>query len=325
MIVTKTPLRISFFGGGSDIPQFYREHGGICVSTAINSYIYIVANRSVASHLKVIYSQLELENDVNQIKHDRVREVFKQYGIRSNIEMASFSDIPTKGTGLGSSSTFTVGLIKAIHNITKNENIRDWNLAEAACDIEIDKCGEPIGKQDQYAAAFGGLNVYEFEKDDNVKVTPLEAETDHLQLQKNLLCFNTGIVRMASSVLSEQVEKLKANVNVDNTKRIVEMAHKSVDLLRSNNLDDFGILLHESWQVKKKLSSNVTNSLIDDMYDTAMDAGALGGKILGAGGGGYLLMYVPENRQKSVLNAMKGYPRFDFKFDHEGSKVEMMV
>lgn len=324
MIVTKTPLRVSFFGGGSDIPQFYREHGGVCVSAAINSYIYIAAHQCVAPHLKVIYSQLELEHDIEQIKHDRVREVLKNYNLNSNMEIASFSNIPTKGTGLGSSSTFTVGLINAMHHIKQNLPINKYTLAELASLIEIDKCGEPIGKQDQYAAAFGGLNVYEFNKDDSVKVTNLELSTDVKQLQKNLLCFNTGIVRMASSVLSEQVEKLKTNVNVDNTKRIVNMAYKSIDLLKSNNLDKFGILMHESWQVKKQLSSNVSNSLIDDMYTTAMEAGALGGKILGAGGGGYLLMYVPENRQKSVLNAMKGYPRFEFKFDYDGSKVEMM-
>lgn len=324
MIVTKTPLRISFFGGGSDIPQFYREHGGICVSAAINSYIYIAAHKCVASHLKVVYSQLELEHDINEIKHDRVREVLKHYDQTSNMEIASFSNIPTKGTGLGSSSTFTVGLIKALHNIKNKTDINNYDLAELACKIEIEKCGEPIGKQDQYAAAFGSVNVYEFNKDDSVKVSPIFLHIDFKQLEKNLLCFNTGMVRMASSVLTEQVENLKANINVDNTKRIVDMAHKSVELLQKNEIDKFGKLLHESWQVKKQLSSNISNSLIDDMYDTAMGAGALGGKILGAGGGGYLLMYVPENKQKNVLNAMKEFPRFEFKFDYEGSKVEMM-
>lgn len=326
MIVTKTPLRISFFGGGSDIPQFYREHGGICVSTAINSYIYIVANRSVAPHVKVIYSQLELHNNVDDIKHDRVREVLKLYDIESNIEVASFSDIPTKGTGLGSSSTFTVGLIKAIHGMRNNNMNNKYDLAELASYVEINLCGEPIGKQDQYAAAFGGVNVYEFNKDNTVKVTPIELVADVKQLQKNLLCFNTGIVRQASSVLTEQVDSLKRNFSaVDNTKRIVEMAYKSVDLLKADKLDEFGVLMHEAWQVKKQLSSNVSNDHIDDMYTTAMEAGALGGKILGAGGGGYLLMYVPENRQKSVLNAMSNYPRFNFEFDYQGSRVEMVA
>ena len=321
MIVTKTPLRISFFGGGSDIPEFYKEHGGIVVSAAIDSYIYIAANKSVAPHLKVIYSQLELEYDVENIKHDRVREILKHFNINSNIEIASFSNIPTKGTGLGSSSTFSVGLINAIIHMNNQSCSRNY-LAELASMIEIEKCNEPIGKQDQYAAAYGGFNIYEFNKNGTVTVVPIKKVLDK-QLQKNLLCFNTCIVRQASSVLSEQVEKLKNNTNVDYTKRIVDMAHKSIDLLVNNNLDKFGELLHESWQVKKQLSSNISNNLIDTMYTTAMDAGALGGKILGAGGGGYLLMYVPEKRQSKVLHAMKGYPRFEFNFDYEGSKMEM--
>lgn len=323
MIVTKTPLRTSFFGGGSDIPQFYREHGGVCVSAAINSYIYIAAHKCVASHLKVIYSQLELENDIEQIKHDRVREVLKHYGQTTNMEIASFSDIPTRGTGLGSSSTFTVGLINAISHIV-GENHSPRQLAEIASHIEIEKCKEPIGKQDQYAAAFGGFRVYEFHKDDTVSVSPLVG-LNAKELQRNLLCFNTGVVRVASSVLTEQVEKLKNNQNVDNTKRIVEMAYKSINLLENNNLDDFGILMDKAWQIKKKLSSNVSNDLIDEMYQTAIDAGALGGKILGAGGGGYLMMYVPESRQEKVLNSMKNYSRFNFEFVKEGSKVEMMA
>ena len=322
MIVTKTPLRISFFGGGSDIPQFYKEHGGICVSAAINSFIYIAAHQCVAPHLKVVYSQLELEYEIDKIKHDRVREVLKQYDMTSNMEIASFSNIPTKGTGLGSSSTFTVGLINAIHNM-KYGSVDSLELAELASSIEIESCGEPIGKQDQFAAAYGGFNVYEFNKDDTVTVTPLESLVDCHELQKNFLCFNTGVVRMASSVLTEQVHNLKTNVNVDNTKRIVDMAYKSIDLLKQNKFDEFGILMNESWQIKKKLSSNISNELIDNMYNTAMNAGSIGGKILGAGGGGYLLMYVPENKRNDVLEAMKGYPQFDFGFSKQGSTVEM--
>ena len=323
MIVTKTPLRISFFGGGSDIPQFYNEHGGMVISAAINSYIFIAAHQCVAPHLKVIYSQLELEHDVEKIKHDRVREVLKYFDMTSNMEIASFSNIPTKGTGLGSSSTFTVGLIKAIMTM-KNESGFAHKLAELACMIEIDKCGEPIGKQDQYAATYGGLGVYNFYKDGSVaRLSFIEEDKIMANLQKNLLCFNTGIVRQASSVLTEQVDKLKTKVNVDNTKRIVEMANRAVDLLVEHNYSAFGELMHESWHIKKQLSSNISNGYIDEMYDKAMVAGALGGKILGAGGGGYLLMYVPEERQDKVLEAMKGYPRFEFKFEYEGSKVEM--
>jgi D-glycero-alpha-D-manno-heptose-7-phosphate kinase len=322
MIVTKTPLRISFFGGGSDIPQFYKEHEGMVISAAINSYIFIAAHQCVAPHLKVIYSQLELEYDVENIKHDRVREVLKHFDMTSNMEIASFSNIPTKGTGLGSSSTFTVGLIKAIMEMRGEGCSRNY-LAELASMIEIDRCGEPIGKQDQYAAAYGGFHIYRFQKNGDVLVQPFTDKKTIERLENNLLCFNTGIVRQASSVLTEQVEKLKNNVNVENTQKIFDMALRANWLLDCGRVDEFGELLHRSWQVKKQLSSNISNGYIDEMYDKAMAAGALGGKILGAGGGGYLLMYVPEERQAKVLETMKGYPRFEFKFEYEGSKVEM--
>jgi D-glycero-alpha-D-manno-heptose-7-phosphate kinase len=322
MIVTKTPLRISLFGGGSDIPEFYREHGGLVISAAINSYIYIAANRCVAPHLKVIYSQLELEHEVDKIKHDRVRETLKYFEIDSNIEIASFSNIPTKGTGLGSSSTFTVGLIKAIMEM-RNEGCSRGYLAELASLIEIDKCGEPIGKQDQYAAAYGGVHIYRFKTNGEVHVQPFTNIKTIKKLEKNLLCFNTGIVRQASSVLAEQVEKLKNNVNVENTQKIVNMALRANWLLDCGRLDELGDLLNESWQVKKQLSSNISNAYIDEMYSKARAAGALGGKILGAGGGGYLLLYVPEEKQDKVLEAMKGYPRFEFNFEYEGCRVEM--
>lgn len=322
MIVTKTPLRISLFGGGSDIPEFYKEHGGLVISAAINSYIYIAANRCVAPHLKVIYSQLELEHEVDKIKHDRVRETLKYFEIDSNIEIASFSNIPTKGTGLGSSSTFTVGLIKAIMEM-RNEGCSRGYLAELASLIEIDKCGEPIGKQDQYAAAYGGVHIYRFKTNGEVHVQPFTNIKTIKKLEKNLLCFNTGIVRQASSVLAEQVEKLKNNINVENTQKIVNMALRANWLLDCGRLDELGDLLNESWQVKKQLSSNISNAYIDEMYSKARAAGALGGKILGAGGGGYLLLYVPEEKQDKVLEAMKGYPRFEFNFEYEGCRVEM--
>lgn len=324
MIVTKTPLRISFFGGGSDIPQFYEYSDGLCVSTTIDSYIYLAVNKSVARHLKVVYSELELHNDVEDIKHDRVREILKHYNINSNIEICSFSDVPTKGTGLGSSSTFTVGLINAIHNIKTGKPISPSLMAELACYIEIDKCKEPIGKQDQYAAAHGGLNVYNFTKN-GVKVKPIDVSfSTAMDLNKRLLIFDTNIRRMASSVLTEQVDKLKSTVNMENTMRIVDFAKESIKYLEKGKLDDFGALLDEAWLTKKKLSSNVSNEEIDTMYSDAIKAGALGGKILGAGGGGYLMMYVPEKYQYSVISALKSYNLFSVNFEHKGSTVEMM-
>lgn len=323
MIVTKTPLRISFFGGGSDIPEFYKQHEGLCVSTAINSYIYLAVNRCVAPHLKVVYSELELENDIENIKHNRVREVLKHFGLTTNMEICSFSDMPTKGTGLGSSSTFTVGLINAIHRIKYSKAIDPYNLAELASYIEIDKCGEPIGKQDQFAAAYGGLKQYRFYKN-HVDVKPLSIDfSTHIKLNKSLMFFNTGINRLASTVLTEQVKNLKTNININHTQILVNMAEQSVSMLEKNKLNDFGALMNDAWEVKKKLSSNVSNETIDEMYETCMKNGALGGKILGAGGGGYLMMYVPEKKQVDVLNAMHNYNHVEFEFVSKGSTIEM--
>lgn len=323
MIVTKTPLRVSFFGGGSDIPEFYENNEGMVVSTTINSYIYLAVNRCVAPHLKVIYSVLELENDIDNIKHDRVRETLKYFGMTTNMEICSFSDVPTKGTGLGSSSTFTVGLINALYGLMGNTVSDQYNLAELASHIEINLCNEPIGKQDQFAAAYGGLNQIIFNPH-STEIIPIKISSEIKEtLNSRLMCFNTGISRQASSVLTKQVENLKINMNVNMTKSMVEMAKHSIQLLRTGKLDDFGGLLDDAWQIKKMLSDNISTPLIDEMYETALTAGALGGKILGAGGGGYLLLYVPDKNRSSVLSAMSSYDKFDFTFTNKGSTVEM--
>ena len=324
MIVTKTPLRISFFGGGSDIPQFYEENEGMVVSTAINSYIYLAVNRCVANHIRVIYSVLEQTDNLDDVKHDRVRETLKHFEFPSHIEIASFSDVPVKGTGLGSSSTFTVGLINAIYRIIHNKNIDHKELAELASYIEIIRCSEPIGKQDQYAAAYGGFNALYFHGNET-RVKPVDIDASAMyELDNNLLALNTGINRQASSVLSKQVENLKNNVNVEQTKAMVELARTSLKLLQKKRIDDFGNLLDQGWQIKKQLSDNVTNPVIDEMYEKAMKNGALGGKILGAGGGGYLLVYVPDKQKNRVLESMKSYQRFKFRFAKHGSTLELV-
>lgn len=322
MIITKTPLRVSFFGGGSDIPQFYKNNRGLVLSTTIDRPIYIAANGTRTPHTKVVYSEIEIVEDSSFLEHDRVREVLQYYGIENHIEIASFSDIPTKGTGLGSSSTFTVGLLKAIHEMLGIQ-YNNYELAELACRIEIDKCKQPIGKQDQYAAAFGGFNAITFEGDD-VAVIPINITTDTAsRLNDNLICFNTGITRQASSVLEKQVKGLKSVVNVDNTACMVDMAEDAFKFLLKGRLDDFGSLLGDSWDIKKKLSDNISNSTIDEMYNEAIKAGSLGGKILGAGGGGYLLMYVPPKSRAKVIKALSNYDIFDFNFTNQGSAVEM--
>ena len=322
MIVTKTPLRVSFFGGGSDIPEFYEQNDGLCVSATINSYIYLAVQQCVANHLKVIYSELELVQNVDNIRHNRVREILKWLEIVSNVEICSFSDVTTKGTGLGSSSTFTVGLLNALHKMKHHKNLQPFELAEMASYIEINKCDEPIGKQDQYAAAYGGFNAFYFTSTaTRVKPIAIPQHTIY-DLQHNLFLFNTGQTRRTSDILGEQVSNFKEG-KFTITKSLVELAKTSIKLLQANKLDDFGSLLDTSWVLKKSLTSSVSTPYIDEMYEQALNGGALGGKILGAGGGGYLLVYCPEKDRNRLLETMEQYERLPFKFTNEGSTIEM--
>lgn len=322
MLVTKTPLRISFFGGGSDIPEFYNQNSGMVISTSINKYIYLAMNVCESEHIRLTYSTMEYVKNVKNLKHDRAKECLEYFNIINNIEICSFSAVPTKGTGLGSSSTFTVGLLNGLYYIKNGKLLNKKDLAELACYIEIDKCKEPIGKQDQYAASFGGLNIIRF-SNNGVEINKLAISCLDT-LKKNLFMFNTGINRKASNILEEQVNSLKKNINIENTKKIVDMAEKSVIMLKKEKLDDFGDLLNESWQIKKKLSSNVSNDYIDDMYETAIKSGALGGKILGAGGGGYMMFYVPQSNHTRFLKSMENYKKFDFEFENSGSTLEIV-
>lgn len=321
MIVTKTPLRISFFGGGSDIPQFYHNHPGMVISTAIDKQIKIAVNRCKTDHCRVVYSELEVHQRASDVKHDRVRAALEHFRINSNIEICSFSDVPTRGTGLGSSSTFTVGLVHALYKLNVlPHNKRD--LAELACQIEMEKCGDPIGKQDQYAAAYGGFNVIRFDGND-VEVTPINCPSEVLwALNKNLFCYATGIDRKASDVLSHQVKNLtKKSQTFAHTKKIVDIAEQALILLKRGALDDFGALLHETWMEKRLLSVEVTNQHIDTLYNSGIEAGALGGKLLGAGGGGYMLFYVPEDKHYHFTTKMREYRRFHFSFQDQGSEA----
>lgn len=324
MIVTKTPLRMSFFGGGSDIAEFYEKNDGLVLSTTINSYIYIALNKCVANHLKIIYSQLEHTTNIEAIQHDRVREALKFFEISSNIELCSFSDVTVKGTGLGASSTFTVGLVNALHKLLYHKTAEPHVLAEIASYIEINKCNEPIGKQDQYAAAYGGFNAIHF-NNASTRVKPLKiAQSTIYDLQHNLYLFNTGLVRKTADVLGEQVSKLSSGINIDLTKSLVCLAADAIKMLEHKKLNEFGELLDNSWVIKKTLSSNISNSEIDEMYDLALSGGALGGKILGAGGGGYLLVYCPERERNRLFETMRRYERLPFKFTTEGSTIEMI-
>lgn len=326
MIVTKTPLRISFFGGGSDIPQYYNKYPGMVISTSIDKNIYIAANKCQANHFKIIYSQLELTNHRVDIKHDRIKAIMEYFDVYGNVELCSFSDIDTRGSGLGSSSTFTVGSLHAMFEMLGKKTTR-LDLAELASYIEIEMCGEPIGKQDQYAAAFGGFNVIRFDSS-GVDVRPVFIKPSVIgNLNNNLICFNTGVTRAASSVLAEQVRDLSSGVNTDATSSIVDIAEVALKYLEKGHLDDFGALLDTSWRIKKKLSKGISNPVIDLMYDQGMKAGALGGKLLGAGGGGYMLFYVAESNRQALRNVMAdyAYQEMKFNFTDKGSTVELSI
>lgn len=319
MIVTKTPLRISFFGGGSDIPEYYNNFPGLVISTTINRYIQLAVNVCEPRHVRVVYSELEQVDNAKQLKHNLARSVLQRFRLDTGIEIASFSDITTKGSGLGSSSTYTVGLINALYNLQKLGYTRR-DLAEIACAVEIEDLGQPIGKQDQYAAAYGGFNAIRFDST-GVEVTSIPVSYSTLStLNNNLMCFSTGQSREASSVLSGQLNNLKTNGRtVDSTTSLVFMAAEALKYIRKSKVDDFGALLHEGWAEKKKLASGISNPHIDEMYDTAIRAGALGGKILGAGGGGFMLLYVPVFARNKVKLAMRDFKQFHFNFTDQGS------
>ena len=324
MIVTKTPLRVSFFGGGSDIPQFYNNNEGMVISTSIDQYINIAVNNSVNPHIRIVYSEIEEQYNVEDIQHDRVRELLKYFNIESNIEICSFSNISTKGTGLGSSSTFTVGLANALAMHSKNLKLTRKELAELASYIEIEKCYQPIGKQDQYAASYGGFNVIKFNKD-GVECYPFSSYGGScmapVYLNEKIQCFSTRIARKTSDILQKQVDSLQKGDIVDTTREMVNIAKDAFNKLMSLDIDGFGSLLNETWLLKKKLSPNITNQYIDEIYELGMKNGALGGKLLGAGGG-YMLFYTTEKYQPKVAEAMNkaGFHEFKFHFEYEGTK-----
>lgn len=319
MIITKTPLRISFFGGGSDIPEYYNNNPGLVISTTINRYIQLAVNLCEPKHVRVIYSELEQVDDVKQLKHDLARSILKRFNIDTGIEIASFSDITTKGSGLGSSSTYAVGLINALYNLQRLGYTRR-DLAETACSVEIGDLSRPIGKQDQYAAAYGGFNAIRFDSS-GVEVTNVPVSHRTLStLNDNLMCFSTGQSREASSVLTGQLNNLKTNsTTVDGTTSLVYMAAEALKYISKSKIDDFGALLDDAWMEKKKLASGISNPHIDEMYHTAIQAGALGGKILGAGGGGFMLLYVPAKSRNKVKLAMRDFKQFHFNFTDQGS------
>lgn len=319
MIITRTPFRISFAGGGSDLKDFYEKYGGCVLSTSINRYCYISIHPYFDENRTLLkYSENELVDSLSDIHHRIFNCVLNERQIHG-VEIVSTADIPG-GTGLGSSSTFTVGLLNTL-NCYQGKYMSKGKLAEKACEIEIEKLGSPIGKQDQYAAAYGGLNFIRFHTDGEVSVSPvmMRGET-YRRLQKNLVMFYTGDTRSANPILAEQKKNCSAEDKANNLRQMCALAEEMRQSLEQDDLSSFGRLLNEGWELKRTLASGISNPLIDEAYETALANGALGGKLLGAGGGGFLLFYCPPEYQERLRVALR-LRRFPFSFEKEGTAV----
>lgn len=324
MIISKTPLRASLFGGGTDLAGYYEnsKYGyGAVISTAINMYTYITVNKKFDDKIRVSYSKTELVDSVDEVEHNIIREALKLVGIENGIDIMYMADIPldSAGIGLASSSSIAVGVLNALYAYT-GQHVSAERLAREACQIEIDILKNPIGKQDQYAVAYGGLNRFQFNADGSVFSDPVICKSRTKKaLQEHLMFFYTGITRRASTVLTEQKKNIpskKKSLDV-----LIELTNQAQVALQNNELDKIGRMLDEAWKIKRGFANNVSNDLIDDMYRKSMDAGALGGKILGAGGGGFLMMYVPMHRQEDVRTALRDFKEINVGLEPQGSKI----
>jgi D-glycero-alpha-D-manno-heptose-7-phosphate kinase len=320
MIIVQTPLRTSLFGGGTDFPGYYLEHGGCVLTSAIDKYIFVTIKRRFDNKLRVGYTHTELVDSVDEIHHELIRESFRLTGIEHGVEITTMGDIPSEGSGLGSSSTVTVGALHAMYAL-KRELIMAEQLAKEACRIEIDVLGKPIGIQDQYIAAYGGLRFMEFlPGTGEVRSTRIDLEpATKRQLNHNLLLFYTGVTRKADSILSEQQSNIRSRESV--LEEMKHIAHVACDKLQQGDVDAIGDLLHESWELKKQLASKISNGDVDDLYAIARKAGATGGKIAGAGGGGFLLLYCPPGKQEYLRREMHMLQELPFNLGQDGSKV----
>lgn len=318
MIISKTPLRISFAGGGTDLPSYYRKHSGAVVSTSINKHIYVTVNRKFDDSVRVSYSKTEIVDDFEDIKHELVREAMRFVGIKKGIEITTISDIPS-GTGVGSSSALTVGLLNALYAF-KGVHKSAETLAKDACKIEIDILKSPIGKQDQYIAAYGGMLFIEFNKDDSVFVNRIIMRNDTKRLLENrLMMLYTGVTRSANHILKEQNKNTKKNIGILN--KLKSLAYDAKDSLFRGKIDGLGPILHNGWQLKKQLAFSISNSAIDSYYEKAIKAGAVGGKVAGAGGGGFILLYCREKNKPKVIKALSKLRIIPFKLEPQGSRI----
>lgn len=322
MLITRTPLRITLGGGGTDLPSYYEEHGGMVVSAAIDKHIYISVNRTFTDDYFLKYSQLERVDKVAQIDHPIVREVLSTHDIGPSVEIVSTADIPA-GTGLGSSGSFTVGLLKAVHAVQR-DHVGAADLAREACEIEIDRLGRRVGKQDQYVASFGGITRFDFNPDGSVHVAPARLSADTVaDLEQHLLMFFTGYSRAADEVLAEQDRKSKDRdvEMIDNLHFVKDLGLRQLAALEADRTDIFAQLMHEHWMNKKKRSTSMSNDRIDHLYRVGRDHGALGGKLVGAGAGGFLMFYAADTRRLRAAMREEGLTELRFGVDHGGSTV----
>ena len=325
MIITRTPLRMSFVGGGSDIESYYREHGGAVISTTIDQYVYINLHRSFGKNVRIAYSKVEEVDYFARVEHPLVREVARYFEVDNGLEVTSIADIPAKGTGLGSSSSFTVGLIHAFC-VHLGVNLGKEEIAELACKIEIEACMQPIGKQDQYAAAIGGFNIFNFNPDGSVNTTRVKlGDYERHKLQSWMMVFYTGGTRSASKILAEQTENSSKKNHRSSLDEMVKLVQPFSDAVAKANTREAGLLLDTNWQLKRTLASGVSSNEIDEIYTTATSNGAIGGKLLGAGAGGFMLFLVPPERHIDVANALRHLRQVFWNFDTQGSNLIMQT
>ncbi len=323
MIITQTPLRIGLLGGGTDLPDYYREHGGRVLNCAIDKYVYVIVKQRFDDDIYVNYSKKEIVSNVDDLEHELVREAMRMTGVTNGVEITTLADIPSAGSGLGSSSAVTVGLLHALFAY-QGRQVSAEELAERACAIEIDLCGKPIGKQDQYIAAFGGIRDIRFGPGEEVAAEELGlSAADRRALQRNVLLFYTGITRSATPILAEQTANIRTKRG--ELDQLRDLAVFAADRLREGDVDAVGSALRESWEAKRKLASGVSNSRIDEAVSRALEAGASGAKLTGAGGGGFLLVICPMARQQAVRESLADMHELPVKLDRLGSRVVLNV
>ncbi len=321
MIVSRTPLRISFVGGGSDLPSYYRKKGGAVLSTSVDKYMYVTVNQKFDNNIRLSYSITENESSIQQIKHPIVRNTLELLDIRGGVEITSISDIPSQGSGLGSSSSYTVALLHALHTY-KGKKISKEELGRLSSHIEIDLCGDKIGKQDQYAAAFGGLNLIEFNEDDSVTVSPVICKPKTIKkMEESIIVFYTGRTRSASSLLSKQSDNMKRAEKRKLMSNMVSLAYDMRDLLENDDIEPLGELLDQNWQLKRQMTEGISDLQIDSWYNKGILAGAKGGKLLGAGNGGFMIFFAPKDKHAKIIYELKGLQRLPISFDDKGSKI----